>query len=183
METELTAGKGIEARLQRLEDRFAIMDLVAEYCAGIDDRDLERFVACYTRDAVLRHDDGVMRLDGRAAILDYYRQRFRDYGLTFHYPHSHAVTIDGPDNAHGVVTAHAEMGLGDEGWITAVRYSDKYRREDGRWRFAERVLAFWYYMPLAELPKGMASDLRKHYRGQKISAGLPESLETFQAWR
>jgi hypothetical protein len=28
----------------------------------------------------------------------------------------------------------------------------------------------------------MASDLRKHYRGEAIAAELPESLETYRAW-
>ena len=66
--------------------------------------------------------------------------------------------------------------------MAAFRYTDRYRREGGRWRFAERVLACWYYMPLAQLPKGMAADLRKHYRGDVIAAELPESLETYKAW-
>ena len=172
----------LERRIGHIEDRFAIMDLVADYCAAIDGRDLDRFVSCFTADGVIRHADGVMRLDGREAIRDYYTRRFRDYGVTFHYPHSHTVVIDGTDEAHGVVTAHAEMALNGEAWVAAFRYTDRYRREEGRWRFAERELACWYYMPLAQLPRGMASNLRKHYRGEVIAAELPESLETYRAW-
>jgi uncharacterized protein (TIGR02246 family) len=175
-------GISLEQRLQRLEDRFAITDLVADYCSAIDSRDLERFLDCFTSDGVIRHDDGVMRLDGREAIRAYYKARFPAYGVTFHYPHSHTVVIDGPDEAHGVVTAHAEMALDGAGWIAAFRYTDTYRREDGRWRFAERVLACWYYMKLSDLPDGMASDLRKHYKGERLPAELPESLASFQAW-
>jgi uncharacterized protein (TIGR02246 family) len=172
-----------DQRLQRLEDRFAISDLVAEYCACIDNRDLDCFVACFTADAVLRFLDGVLDLRGRDAIQEYYARRFRDYGVTFHYPHSHTVDFDGDGLAHGVVTGHAEMGLGAEGWITALRYADTYRLEDGRWRFAERVLACWYYMRLADLPKGLAAHLRKHYRGELMPAELPDSLDTYKAWR
>jgi hypothetical protein len=58
----------------------------------------------------------------------------------------------------------------------------RYRREDGRWRFAGRELACWYYMPLSQLPLGMATDLRKRYRGEIIAAELPESLATYRAW-
>jgi len=172
----------LELRIARIEDRFAIIDLVAAYCTAIDGRDLEAFVACFTADGVIRHADGVMRLDGREAIREYYTRRFGDYGVTFHYPHAHTVTLDGPDEAHGVVTAHAEMALNGEAWLAAFRYTDRYRREEGRWRFAERELACWYYMPLSQLPQGMAADLRKHYRGQVIAAELPESLATYQAW-
>lgn len=173
----------LEDRIARIEDRFAIMDLIATYCAAIDSRDLYAFVACFTQDAVLRHQDGVMHLDGRAAIRQYYERRFQDYGVTFHYPHSHTVVFEGPDTAQGTVTAHAEMALDGEAWIAAFRYTDTYRREDGAWRFAERVLACWYYMPLAQLAQGMAADLRKHYRGELIAAELPESLATYRAWR
>ena len=172
----------LEQRVARLEDRFAIMDLVAKYCAAIDGRDLEAFIGCFTLDGVIGYADGVMRIEGRDALREYYVQRFAEYGVTFHYPHSHTVVIDGPDDAHGVVTAHAEMALQGEAWIAAFRYTDRYRREDGRWLFAERELACWYYMPLAQLPQGMAADLRKHYRGQLIAAELPESLESYRAW-
>jgi uncharacterized protein (TIGR02246 family) len=178
----MTSESTAEDRLSRLEDRFAIMDLVAAYCAAIDGRDLDGFVGCFTADGVIRHADGVMRLDGRQAIRDYYTRRFADYGVTFHYPHSHTVVIDGSDAAHGTVTAHAEMALDGEAWLAAFRYTDAYRREDGAWRFADRELACWYYMPLSRLSEGMASDLRKHYRGELIPAELPESLASYKAW-
>ena len=180
---ELVKEGSIEQRLQRLEDRFTIMDLVARYCDAIDSRDLDRFVGCFTEDAVVRHEDGVMRLDGRDAIRAYYKERFPTYGVTFHYPHSHIVTFGDTDDARGVVTAHAEMALDGAAWIAAFRYTDTYRCENGEWRFAERVLACWYYMKLSDLPAGLASDLRKHYRGQQIAAELPESLATYRAWR
>ena len=173
----------IEERLQRLEARFAINDLVAAYCAAIDGRDLDSFVDCFTADAVLRHEDGVMRLEGRETIREYYEARFPTYGVTFHYPHAQTVVLDGPDAAHGVVTAHAEMALEGEAWLAAFRYSDTYRREQGRWRFAERVLACWYYMRLSDLADGLASPLRKHYRGRQLAAELPERLASFRAWR
>jgi ketosteroid isomerase-like protein len=120
--TDLSADS-IEERIRRLEHRFAIMDLVANYCAGIDNRDLDRFVSCFTEDAVLRHQDGVLSLTGRDAIHEYYSRRFRDYGATIHCPHSNLITVKDDSTATGVVTGHAEMGLDGEGWIAALRYT------------------------------------------------------------
>jgi ketosteroid isomerase-like protein len=177
-----SSGDTLEDRIQRIEARFAIMDLVAEYCTGIDSRDLDRFVSCFTEDAVVRHQDGVLSLMGRDAIHDYYSRRFRDYGATFHYPHSHSITVNHDATAQGVVTGHAEMGLDGEGWIAALRYTDQYRLEGKQWKFSERVIASWYYMRLADLPEGLAADLRKHYRGEFLPAELPDSLETYRAW-
>ena len=169
-------------RVQRLEDRFAIGDLVAAYCTAIDDRDLEKFLSLFTEDASLRHGDGVMRLAGRPAIRDYYTARFAAYGVTFHYPHAQTVVFDGPDSAGGAVTGHAEMSADGELVLAAIRYTDAYRREPAGWRFAARELDFWYYMKLSDLPAGFSNGLRKHYRGGRIPAELPESLESYRAW-
>ena len=173
----------LEARIQAIEDRNAIDDLVSTYCLAIDERDLERFLSLFSEDAVLRHEDGVMRLDGLPAIREYYTQRFAGYGVTFHTPHSRIVEFVSPDEATGVVTGHAEMSQDGELVLAAIRYSDRYRKMGGRWLFAERVLGFWYYMKASDLPAGFADSLRKHYRGERLPAELPESLSTYRAWQ
>src|SRR5712691_2373484 len=113
---------GLAARVQRLEDRVAIGDLVAAYCRAIDERDLDLFVALFTEDAVQCHADGVLELAGRAAIREYYQQRFANYGVTVHSPHSHTVVFNGPAHATGTVTGHAEMSVDGELVVAAIRY-------------------------------------------------------------
>jgi uncharacterized protein (TIGR02246 family) len=172
----------LAARLQKLEDRFALQDLVAAYCRAIDDRDLEAFISLFTEDCRVRHQDGAMDVSGRSALRSYYAARFPTYGVTFHYPHAHSVTFNSPDTATGWVSAHAEMDLGGEFVLAAFRYSDRYARDAGQWRFAERILACWYYMRLSDLPTQIGTQLRKHYKGQRLAADLPESLSTYQVW-
>ena len=58
----------VKERVKRLEDRFAIQDLVAAYCSAIDSRDLVRFVSLFTDDAIMRHRDGVMPVMGDADL-------------------------------------------------------------------------------------------------------------------
>src|SRR5215204_1881112 len=113
----------VKERVKRLEDRFAIQDLVASYCNAIDGRDLARFVSLFTDDAVMRHRDGV----------------------TFHYPHAVTVTFLSNDEATGEVTGHAEMGVDGQLVLASIRYTDRYRRLDSAWSFAEREMAFGYY--------------------------------------
>jgi len=175
--------RDLSGRVQRLEDRFAINDLIADYCSAIDDRDLEKFLALFTEDAVLRHKDGAMSVAGKPAIRDYYSARFAAYGVTYHYPHACRLIFEGRGRAAGVVTGHAEMGVEGRLVIAAIRYTDRYRQTDAGWRFAQRELAFWYYMDLAELPNGFQDSFRKHYRGERLPAELPETLETFKSWR
>ena len=42
----------IEQRLDRVESRFAMHDLVSDYCHGFDKRDWERFRAIWWPDAI-----------------------------------------------------------------------------------------------------------------------------------
>jgi uncharacterized protein (TIGR02246 family) len=176
------ADGSLAARIQALEDRRAIDDLVSTYCLAIDERDLERFLSLFTDDAVVRHEDGAMHLEGLAAIREYYTERFRNYRVTFHTPHSRLVEFLGPTEATGVVTGHAEMSRDGELVLAAIRYRDRDRKLGGRWLFAERALGFWYYMKASDLPAGFAENLRKHYRGARLPADLPESLDTYRAW-
>jgi len=161
-------------KLRRLEDRFAIQDLVAAYCEAIDGRALPRLVSLFTDDAVMRHRDGVLRLDGRDAIEAYYTARFANYGFTFHYPHAVTLSFTSADEATGLVTGHAEMGVEGQLVLASIRYTDRYRRVDNAWLFAEREMAFGYYMKLSELTDGFADNLRKHYRGERLPAEWPE---------
>jgi uncharacterized protein (TIGR02246 family) len=169
--------------LRWIQDRFAIMDLVANYCYAIDDRDLDKLIGLYTPDGVQGHLDGLRASRGRDELRAYFTQRFDAYGMTFHYPHNHTITIEGPDTASGIVTGHAEMALGGEFWIAAIRYHDRYLREAEGWHFKERMLGYTYYMKLSDFPEGFREGApRKFYGGLMRPAELPESLPTWKAW-
>jgi hypothetical protein len=85
------------------------------------------------------------------------------------------VTFESNDEATGDVTGHAEMSVDGQMVLASIRYTDRYRRIDGAWRFAEREIAFGYYMKLSELPQGFGDNLRKHYRGERLPAEWPEN--------
>lgn len=152
-----------EARLQRLEDRSELADLLSSYGRLVDDRDFAGLAELFTSDAEFESAQG--RSSGKQAVIDYYRERTAQFGPTYHYPHSQEISWTGPDAATGVVCAHAELAIGaDTVWI-ALRYHDRYRREDQRWRFAERAVRFLYVQRLADLPTGMSEHLRVRWPG------------------
>ena len=126
----------LEGRLDYLEARIEIGDLVAAYGRVIDDRDWQSLGALYCKDATFDSVEGPST--GRDRIIEYYEHRTSMFGVTYHYPHSVEITeVDG-DLATGVVCAHAELAIGGRAFWIALRYFDSYRREDGQWRFAER---------------------------------------------
>jgi ketosteroid isomerase-like protein len=173
----------LEARLQRVEDRWAINDLLVDYGTTTDDRDLEELGALYTEDAVFVGTHGEMQ--GRAAIVDYYEERLASFGASYHIPYSHKVDFVSDVEARGLMLGAAELAVDGQAFWVAMRYHDHYvKGDDARWRFRERRIEMLYAMPLADLPEGMASDLRKRWPGtDPAPAEIPEGTPTWQTHR
>ena len=135
----------IESRLRRLEDREAIRTLVGTYALCLDDRDFAGLGACFTEDAVFGPDDGGAGVQGRAAIIDCLRVLLATSVLSVHVNHDTFVSpsSDDPDSASGLVLCHAETSHGGHR-ISAIRYRDQYRRDEGQWRIAARRLRLVY---------------------------------------
>jgi uncharacterized protein (TIGR02246 family) len=174
----------LRARLERMEGRAEIHDLVTRYGLAIDDRDFDALGDLFAVDGVF--DNGVVgkRVEGRKEVISFYRQTLAPpRGPTFHYANTHLVDFadDDRNRADGVVTAHAELAMGGKTVLIALRYLDAYVQEDGRWRFLERRLRFLYAMSLEELKTGLAESKRLRWPGrEQWEADLPETLDT---WR
>lgn len=169
------------ARIRRIEDRIELSDLVARYGRLVDDRDVDGLRDLWTDDAVFDSVEGPVR--GRDTVVDYYVERMRMFGPSFHVPHSQTVDFDGPDTATGIVTAHAELGMEDGAFWVALRYHDQYRREEGTWKFHQRQVRQLYAMPLRELADDLAAPARKRWPDTTPAvAELPESLDTWTTW-
>ena len=153
----------LEARVATLEARAALSELIGAYGRAVDDRDFDGLGELYTSDSVFDTVGG--RMEGRQGVIDYYRERTKIFGPTFHYPHSQELEFQSDTEASGIVAAHAELTIDGESVRVALRYHDRYRFEDGRWRFAERDVKLLYVLKLSELPTAMADDLRVRWPG------------------
>ncbi len=177
------ASEGLAERIAQLEAREEIRELVARYGMAVDDRDVEGLADMFTSDAKFGQADGTVANQGREAVIEFYTERMAAFGATYHYPHSHVIELDPdrPGRATGMVNAHAELALDGRTLVTALRYFDEYRVEDGRWRFVERKVAMIYYMDMAALVDGGLSESdRKRYFGTVGPSELPESLDTWK---
>jgi ketosteroid isomerase-like protein len=135
----------LQTRLRRLEDREEMRALVGTYALCLDDRDFDGLGACFTQDAVFGPDDGSPGVQGRAAIIQLLRGVLAGAGLSVHVNHDSFVVMSPNDSdaATGLVLCHAETSHGGHR-ISAIRYRDHYRREDGVWRIASRRLRLVY---------------------------------------
>ena len=168
-------------RLRRIEDRLDIAQLQARYTIHIDDHDLDRVAELFARDGRFRSADGVMDAQGREAVCEQFRKRFAALGFGFHVTHDHVITLDPehPDQATGFVSSHAEVVRNGAPMLAAMRYHDRYVREDGAWRFADRLLHFFYYLPVADYSAALPTAGRMRAYGDIRPADLPEGAPTF----
>lgn len=173
--------RSIAARLSALEDRQAIVDLQSRYTLLIDNHDLDRAGLLFARQARFRSADGVMDATGREAICDQYRSRFAVLRFNFHVTHDHLIELDpdNPDRATGTVSSHAELVRNGTPMVVAMRYQDGYVREDGAWRFSDRLLRFFYYLPVCDYAEALPSRGRMRAYGDLRDADLPEGIPTF----
>ena len=142
----------LEGRLQWIEDRFAINDLIVQYSIATDDRDIETLADLYT--------------EGRQASAEGYLERTAVQGPSCHIPYSHEVHRISATEARGVTLGAVEMALEERAFWIAMRYLDHYvKGDDGKWRFREREMRQYYAMPLDELSEGLASELRVRWPG------------------
>ena len=136
----------------------------------------------------------VLRLDacrfdtaaGIEEIVETYLGRFAALGPTNHFSHGHVVILDDtdPDRATGLIASHAEVSRNGVAMQVALRYKDTYRRVDGRWRFADRLMSYMYYLPFTELSEGLGDRKSVRAYGDHRPSDWPEVLyaETGNAW-
>ncbi len=180
----MTDLQSLEARIDRIESRAAIGELVTAYAIACDEHDMPRLTDLFTTDACFDSPSGAMVANGREAIAAMFVELFKVRGPAFHWTHDRVVTFDDrdPDRATGLVLSHAETCPNDTVSLAAMRYHDDYRREHGRWRFARRVISFLYYVPVTEFAGALKDRNRLSIGGQRLPADYPETLAAWQAF-
>lgn len=179
----MTEPTDLEGRVRRMEDRWAIQELVSRYGILLDNREYEAVGELYTEDARFwQHVGTTTDARTRQGIVDFYRERLSHCGPSYHYHHGLVVTFESDVDARGIVTAHAEMGIQDRMILVGLRYHDAYRKgDDGNWRFRERETYFHYFMPADELPSRYSAEIRRTWPGDPLPADIPDGLPSYQA--
>jgi hypothetical protein len=135
--------------LATLAAKDEIRELALLYSRGVDRMDEALLRTLYARDGVDNHgelfrgsaDDFVSWLAGR--------WRARNFSRDFYSGHhvcNHLISVSGDEGEGEVYTIAWHTRVDAAGAfsedISLVRYLDQYRKEDGRWRFAQRDVSF-----------------------------------------
>jgi hypothetical protein len=130
-----------ETALNRLLDEAALRRTAELYAQGADRRDKVTWAAITTEDCVIEAPGILLRGQREiVAALDIMGQL---YVSTQHRVHNQLATIEG-DRASGETYSTADHLSAVEGGRSllswAIRYQDRWRREEGQWRFEHRLL-------------------------------------------
>jgi hypothetical protein len=142
-EGPLDLGTG-RSPLETLLAKDEIRELVLLYSRGVDRNDIALLRSLYTSDATDHH--GAAFSGTADEYIQFLERSLPHIHVSGHYVCNHLISVDG-DRGEGEVYALAYHIIPDSKGgmvedLCCVRYVDRYRRENGRWRFAARVVSF-----------------------------------------
>ncbi|ODU07399.1 MAG: hypothetical protein ABS81_01180 [Pseudonocardia sp. SCN 72-86] len=143
----------LEERIDRIESRTAVAELVAGYCEGVDRQDLDRFMGLWHEDASYLIPGGRGDFHGTDGIRASQEVIAKAWKETYHWTTNHTVAFETRDRATGRSDAFA-ICTHHSGEISLVgaTYNDVYERRDGVWKFASRTVNRWFVSAATDIP-------------------------------
>ncbi len=140
----------LERQIDHLNSRFALQDLVSDYCLGFDKRDFARFLAIWWDDCVWEIGPPFGRFEGHAGIhRAIYDVLWPAWLQSTHFTTNLRVRFDGPDRAAGVCDVDCIGTTADgQAQTIAATYRDRFERRDGVWKIAQRDVTMHHFSPL-----------------------------------
>jgi uncharacterized protein (TIGR02246 family) len=128
----------------------AIGETLARYAYAVDDGDADGVAAVFTEDGELDVGNGVV-ISGRAALLEFFRNRLARYTASSHHLSNIRIQVDG-DRASSVCYVYARIwpvDAAEPGELWA-RYSDELVCAGEAWSIERRRLraAGWHGFPM-----------------------------------
>jgi hypothetical protein len=132
--------------LATLVAKDEIRELALLYSRGVDRKDPALLRDLYTRDGTDFHGDS---FSGSAEdYVKFLENSFPHMPYSGHHICNHLISVDGEEGEGEVYAVAYHLYPDGKGGmiedLMLVRYIDRYRKEDGRWRFAARVVTYDY---------------------------------------
>ena len=153
-DSELAATvKRLVERVQLLEDVLALNRLRHDLHRFVNNDDWARVGELFSPDAVLDYGH-LGQASGRDAIQRYFaglpdvvaQRKPGASVLLKQFTHGHDVEVAG-ERATGVSFFEERVVLGDESFVSAGRFSDRYVREGDRWLYSRIELDLYWVLP------------------------------------
>jgi hypothetical protein len=136
----------LTARVQRLEDLHALQQLRAQYCQALDDGRWDELAELFTPEGAFV---GLSTARGRSELRSFFAD-LQNGPLTawWHFSSNETLELSG-DLAAGETWLLQPCVVDGRSQLAAGRYTDRMIRcDDGRWRFEERKVRFFWWVDL-----------------------------------
>jgi ketosteroid isomerase-like protein len=149
MSTEPTIAALLQ-RIDQLESRAAMRDLVTDYCQGFDRLDFERFLAIWWPDCVWAIGPPFGDFEGHAGINQAVKEvLWPVWRETHHLTSNLKVNFTGPDDAQGECDVDCMGALRDDSvQMISATYRDHFQRRNGVWKILRRDCTLYYFNPI-----------------------------------
>lgn len=132
-----------------LIDREKIKEALYRYCWAVDHGTAEEIMAVFSRDCDLELVPG-KRYRGRAAVHRWFSEFVGlGMGALRHLIHNQVIDLHG-DEATSRSCFDATTDLRGEAIVVGGWYEDKLHREDGEWKFTDKIIHIDFFVPLLE---------------------------------
>lgn len=142
--------KTLEQQVQELADREEIKELTAQYAHGVARGEGEKVAALFTDDGgFLNRFPGkpLTEVRGREALHKFYGAIKKNFALPC--IHNHIIHLAG-DEATGTCSIEVRINQNGQSMIGSGYYEDRFRRENGRWKFTVRDCTFFHFVPIQQ---------------------------------
>ena len=152
MENSAAVIERLLARVDELESRIAIRDLVSNYCHGFDKRNYDLFLSIWWPDCVWDIGPPFGRFEGHQGIhTAIHEVLWPAWKESQHLTTNLVIEFDDPDNATSVCDVDCVGTLQAEPacQIVGATYSDTLQRREGLWKIKQRAVQIHYFNPVA----------------------------------
>jgi hypothetical protein len=137
-------------RIDRLESRHAMRDLVTDYCRGFDQRNFDRFLSIWWEDCVWNIGPPFGVFEGHAGINRAVKEVLWPVWRESHHLTSNLqVSFEGADEATGECDVDCMGALTDNSvQMISATYRDHFVRRNGVWKIKRRDVTIHYFNPI-----------------------------------
>lgn len=142
--------KELLQRIDRLESRQAMRDLVTDYCQGFDRGDYDRFLSIWWEDCVWDIGPPFGSFAGHAGIEKAVKEvLWPVWRETHHLTSNLKITFGDADNARGECDVDCMGATRDDVvQMISATYRDHFQRRGGAWKIARREVVIHYFNPV-----------------------------------
>ncbi|HEV2568776.1 nuclear transport factor 2 family protein [Sphingomonas sp.] len=140
----------IEHRIDRLESRFALLDLVSDYCHGFDKHDWDRFLAIWWEDCTWEIGPPFGDFHGHEGIARAVKEiLWPAWKASSHFTTNLVVQFTDRDHANGICDVDCIGTTADEvAQTVSATYTDEYERRGDVWKIKRRKVTMHHFSAL-----------------------------------